>query len=279
MFLQDLKARPLKPVESLLGFDTECSEVSISGRTGGVERLKDCNRLDTVWISKVSQDEFEKIAAFINPTSLVMYDMKVQDFSPLEPMTRIELLALEWNTKAEDIGSLDELKRLKVLSIMDFPKLSRLDTVGRCEKLEMLELGGGVWKPLRVKTLEPLRSLRALRYLSLTNIKVDDDSLLPLTQLANLQELNLSNQFPTEEYARLSVYLEHVNCSSFQPHTSMEGKLIGNKTMMITGRRKPFLDPQLDRQRIQQYERQFENYQALFRAEKEGTQTGESGSE
>jgi hypothetical protein len=58
----------------------------------------------------------------------------------------------------------------------------------------------------------------------------------------------------------------------------MEGKVIGSKTIMITGRRKPFLDPQADRQRIQRYERQFEDYQAMFRAEKDGTRDRESDS-
>ena len=278
MFPQDMKAWPPQPVEDLCRFDTKSREVSIAGTTRGIENLKDCIGLDQVWVSKVKQGEFERIAQYINPASLVVYDMKVQDLSPLELMSRIERLALTWNTKASDISSLAKLRSLTVLSLMDFPKLSRLDSLARCEKLEMLELGGGVWKPMRVITLEPLRSLRALKYLSLTNIKVEDDSLHPLSELTNLQDLNLSNQFPTEEYARLSVYLEHFNCSSFQPYVSMAGKVIGSKTIMITGRRKPFLDPQADRQRIQRYERQFEDYQAMFRAEKDGTRDRESDS-
>jgi len=278
MFPQDLKALPPKPVEDLCGFDAKSREVSIAGSTRGIENLKDCIGLDRVWVSKVKQSEFERIAQFINPASLVVYDMKVQDLSCLELMSRIERLALSWNTKASDITSLAKLKSLTVLSLMDFPKLSRLDSLACCEKLEMLELGGGVWKPLRIITLEPLRCLKALKYLSLTNIKVDDDSLHPLSELTNLQELNLSNQFPTEEYARLSVYLDHFHCSSFQPYVSMEGKVIGSKTIMITGRGKPFLDPQADRQRIQRYERQFEDYQAMFRAKKDGAPDRKSDS-
>lgn len=276
MFTQDLKAPPPRPVKDLRGFDANSREVSIAGNTRGIEKLKDCLALERVWVSNVRQGEFERIAEFMNPASLVVHDMKVQDLSPLELMSRIQRLALNWNTKASDIGSLAKLKNLTVLSLMDFPKLSRLDSLARCEKLEMLELGGGVWKTLRVVTLEPLRSLRALKYLSLTNIKVEDDSLHPLSDLKNLQELNLSNQFPTEEYARLSVYLEHVHCSSFQPYESMEGKIIGSKTIMITGKGKPFLDPQADRQRIQRYERQFEDYQTMFRAEKEASLDRES---
>ncbi len=240
--------------------------------------LKHCVRIDHVWVTKVGQDEFARIAQFINPVSLVVYDMKVRDLSPLALMSRIERLVLNWNTKANSIDALAGLGNLRALCLMDFPKLSRLDSLSRCENLEMLELGGGVWKPMRVITLEPLRCLRALKYLSLTNIKVEDDSLLPLTELSNLQELNLSNQFPTEEYARLSVYLEHVRCSSFQPYESMEGRVIGSKTIMITGRRKPFLDPQVDGQRIQRYEKQFENYQAVFRTERDGTPDRKSDS-
>lgn len=276
MFPPDLKAPPPQPVEDLHGFDAKSREVSIGGPTRGIEKLKDCPALERVWVSNVKQGEFERIAEVINPASLVVYDMKVQDLTPLAIMSRIERLALTWNTKSIDISSLARLRSLTVLSLMDFPKLSRLDSLARCEKLEMLELGGGVWKPMTVITLEPLRSLRALKYLSLTNIKVEDDSLDPLTELTNLQELNLSNQFPTEEYARLSVYLEHVHCRSFQPYESMEGRVIGSKTTMITGRRKPFLDPQADRQRIQRYERQFEDYQAMFRAEREASLDRES---
>jgi len=271
MFPQDLKTPPPQPAQDLSSLDTESSEVSISGSTRGIEMLKHCVGIDRVWVTKVSQDEFERIARFINPVSLVVYDMKVQDLSALAMMNRIERLVLNWNTKTNNIDAVAELRKLRVLCLMDFPKLSRLDSLSLCENLEMLELGGGVWKPMRVMTLEPLRSLRALKYLSLTNIKVEDDSLHPLSELTNLQELNLSNQFPTEEYARLSVYLEHVHCRSFQPYESMEGKVIGSKTVMITGKRKPFLDPQSDGKRIQRYEKQFRDYQAMFRLEKEGT--------
>lgn len=274
MFPQDLKTLPPEPAEDISFIDTASSEVSIFGNTRGIERLKDCVEINRVWVTKVNQDEFEKIARLINPVSLVMYAMKAQDLSPLAQMNRIERLAMHWNTKTHDIAPLAELKKLTMLCLIDFPKLSSLDALGCCGNLEMLDLAGGVWKPLRVKTLEPLRSLRALKYLSLTNIQVGDDSLQPLTALTNLEELNLSNQFPTEEYARLSVYLEHVTCSSFKPYVSMEGKVIGNRTIMITGRRKPFLDPQADKQRIQKYQRQFKEYQAFFRAEKDGTQRG-----
>jgi hypothetical protein len=83
MFPQDLKTPPPRPAEDLSYFDTERSEVSISGSTRGIEVLKRCVRIDRVWVTKVGQEEFARIARFINPVSLVVYDMKVRDLSPL----------------------------------------------------------------------------------------------------------------------------------------------------------------------------------------------------
>src|SRR5512139_2861557 len=103
MFPQDLKTPPPQPAQDLSYLDTESSEVSISGSTRGIEMLKHCVGIDRVWVTKVSQDEFERIARFINPVSLVVYDMKVQDLSALAMMNRIERLVLNWNTKTNNI--------------------------------------------------------------------------------------------------------------------------------------------------------------------------------
>ncbi|MGR5899786.1 hypothetical protein ACT7C8_20150 [Bacillus cereus] len=44
------------------------------------------------------------------------------------------------------------------------------------------------------------------------NIKVQDRSLEPLMNLKRLKKLNVSNQFPMEEYAKLSVVLQNTEC-------------------------------------------------------------------
>ena len=268
MFPQDLKIRTPENIDDLAGWEASSSELSITGKTKGVEKLKDCAAVDRIWITNVNQRQFENICGYINPISLVVYNMKVPDLSPLYSLTRVERLVMTWNSKAHDVDGLDSLTNLKVLAIRDFSKLSKLDGLGRCEKLEILELSGGMWAPLKVQTLEPLRSLKALRYLGLGNIKVDDDSLQPLIELRNLEKLDLSNQFPTEEYARLSVHLPHVQCSCFQPYITLEGVGIDPKIVMVIGRRKPFLDPNKDQNRIQRYVQKFREYQSLFLKEK-----------
>ena len=67
MFPQDMKAPPPQPVEDLCRFDTKSREVSIAGTTRGIENLKDCIGLDQVWVSKVKQGEFERIAQVHKP--------------------------------------------------------------------------------------------------------------------------------------------------------------------------------------------------------------------
>lgn len=273
MLFRVLRSAAPQTIDDLSSIDVRISDIAITGKTRNVERLKDCRKLQRVWLQKVNQREFDTIAGNIDPKTLMVYEMRVEDLAALESMQQIEELVLEWNTKATDIGILPKLKTLRALGLIDFPKLSRLDPLSRCDRLETLELSGGMWKPLRLKTLEPLRSLACLKSLSITSVRVEDNSLEPLTALTNLQDLNLSNQFPTEEYARLSVYLEHLTCDDLQPYVSLEGKVIGGKKVMITGKGKPFLDPKEDKERIRKYEQRFKEYQARFKAEKQAAQS------
>ena len=100
-----------------------------------------------------------------------------------------------------------------------------------------------------------------LEYLRLTNIKVADESLEPISHLRNLKKLEVSNQFPTKEYAYLSVKLTETECSMFRPSHEVEikdanGKLVYDR--MIIGKRKPFLLSTKDQNRIEKYEKEFE---------------------
>ncbi|NKB27910.1 MAG: hypothetical protein GKR99_10285 [Rhodobacteraceae bacterium] len=51
----------------------------------------------------------------------------------------------------------------------------------------------------------------------------------------------MSNQFDTSDYAYLSVYLPRAECARFAPYESLLRE-IGGKDVMVTGKRKPFLN-------------------------------------
>ena len=109
--------------------------------------------------------------------------------------------------------------------------------------------------------------------MALKAIRVEDESLEPLAGLSRLEGLELSNQFPTEEYARLSVALPQADCEMFRPFTEAN---IGRKerTVIVTGKRKPFLALPGDAEKLERYVARFREMQEKFRAEGWGQTSG-----
>ncbi len=95
------------------------------------------------------------------------------------------------------------------------------------------------------------------------NIKVQDRSLEPLMNLKRLKKLNVSNQFPMEEYAKLSVVLQNTECEFFKPYVRMEST--EGKDIMMIGRKRPFLNSKIDAEKIRKYEQEFKTVQEEFR--------------
>lgn len=96
------------------------------------------------------------------------------------------------------------------------------------------------------------------------NNRVLDESLEPISTLNGLQELEISNQFPTKEYARLSVSLPHTVCEKFEPYVSLSQTIYGNDVMVV-GKRKPLLNSTHDKLKLEKYEEQFKALQNTFR--------------
>lgn len=95
----------------------------------------------------------------------------------------------------------------------------------------------------------------------LANLKVEDDTLKPLADLKSLEELWLSNQFETKEYAWLATRLPDTKCDMFTATNKVN--ITGTKNelvwdTMITGRKKPFLLSTEDKLKIDKYITEFE---------------------
>lgn len=250
-------------VNDLADVDENSTELLIRGKTKNIERLKSFSNLTKLWIYKVNQKEFNTILSLVNPKMLHMYELRVEDLSIISSLKDVEVLALEWNTKAQSLWDLSKNTFLKSLSITDFSKLNDIAPLQKNTGLELLQLSGGIWNSLNLNTLQPLRYLKNLKYLGLSNIKVKDESLEPISELEGLKELEISNQFPTEEYARLSVTLPNTKCYCFEPYIFLSSP-IDDKDVMVVGKRKPFLNSKVDVKKLQKYEEQFKAYQEKY---------------
>jgi hypothetical protein len=168
---------------------------------------------------------------------------------------------LNWNTKSTSLWDISKNKGLKTLDITDFSKLEEIDQLSLATQISDLTLGGGHDKPLKIKSINPLKNLTNLNTLSLTNLKIGDDTLQPLGHLKSLETLFLSNQFETREYAWLATRLPKTKCKMFQATNSCNIVGADNKLVwdtMVTGRKKSFLLSTKDQVKIDKYIKDFE---------------------
>ncbi|WEK56091.1 MAG: leucine-rich repeat domain-containing protein [Candidatus Cohnella colombiensis] len=222
--------------------------------------LLNSKKVEHLNIYSFNQKQFEKAVEYFNVSSLSFYEFRVEDLSPIENLDKIESLSLTWNSKAVQLWNMEKNKQLRQLKVSDFSKLRSIELIKTGASLEILELSGGVWTRINIESLLPLSGLSRLKQLTLTNIKVDDQSLEPLLELKHLEVLELSNQFPVEEYAKLSVVLTETECNLFSAYTKLKSP-IGDKDIMITGKGKPFLNSILDTKQINAFKTKFQKIQ------------------
>ncbi|GAB3541638.1 leucine-rich repeat domain-containing protein [Noviherbaspirillum agri] len=261
-----LNKSPIPYAQNLADVPRSATDLAINGTTKSLHLLKEWPVIERLWVLGVNQREWDAIAPAVNPRMLMVYQMRVADLSLLGAMSRLEELCLNWNTKAISLSGIEHLQGLKTLAIYDFPKLQALEPLSALSALKVLDLQGGMWNPLKLDSLEPLGMLKGLEQLRLVNLKVADGGLKALCKLRGLRKLVLSNQFPTEAYAQLSVCLPHVDCAMFQPYITL-GSPVGGKDVMVVGRGKPFLNSVEDAARLRKYCAEFEAHQAACRAQ------------
>lgn len=225
-----------------------------------LERLKDLD-VKNVWIVGANDKELTKILNLIKPKYLNLYQVLVKDLSTLEKLENTETIILTWNTKATKLWAIEKNEKLRTLEITDFSKIADIGQLALATQLTSLIIGGGIDKKMKIKNLLPLSGLKNLRYLALSNLKVEDDSLAPIGELGNLSDLEISNQFETREFAWLANKLKQTNCTMFRATNpcniiGTDGQTVWDT--MVTGRKKPFLLSTKDKDKITKYHRDFE---------------------
>jgi hypothetical protein len=245
-------------ISDISNFDFSKNEISITADAKNLNLLQNI-RIDKLWLFSAKEKDIDRIFKIIQPEYVNLYQILAKDLTCLEQL-KCKTLVLDWNTKALKLWNLKKNDNLRKLSVRDFSKISNINEIQNAKKLLSLSLEGEL-KDLKIDSLSPLIHLKKLQYLRLMQIKVADESLEPISGLNNLKKLEISNQFPTKEYANLTVKLPKTECSMFQPYQEVEikdeyGNLVYDR--MIIGKRKPFLLSKKDQTRIEKYEKEFE---------------------
>jgi hypothetical protein len=240
------------------GGDEKSIHMSVSVRN--LSRLKEL-RIENLWLIGANDKELRKILPLVKLKYLNLYQVLAKDLTILEALDQTETIILNWNTKATTLWDISKNTNLKTLEITDFSKLEEIDQLSLATQIESLALGGGYGKSMKIKTINPLKYLTNLKCLSLTNLKIEDDTLQPLGQLKNLFKLIISNQFEIKEYAWLATRLINTECKMFQATNTCNIVGADSKTVwdtMVTGRRKPVLLSNKDQVKIDKIIKDFE---------------------
>ncbi|KRE06474.1 internalin [Bacillus sp. Root239] len=247
----------------LKNIESSVTELWIQGNTKNLSKLKELSGIKKIWIEFVNQREFNKIIDLINPESLYIYDMRVEDLSRLETLTNVKILGLESNTRASKLWNLKANPSLESLLIRGFTKLTDIKHLKYGSNLRILELEGNNSNQLKLENLQPIKYLQNLKYLGLSNIRVINESLEPISFLKGLELLETSNQFPTEEFAKLSVLLPNTQCNKFEPYFRLTYP-IDELDIMVVGKRKPLLNYKRDKKKLDKYEENFKKIQEKY---------------
>lgn len=256
----NLPQKPKANIIDLKDFDKNEKSLHMSGSAKNLDRLKELS-IENLWLIGANDKELRKIIPLVNLKFLYLYQVLAKDLTILETLDKTETIILNWNTKSTSLWDISKNKCLKSLEITDFSKLKEIDQLSLATQICDLTLGGGHYKPLKIKSINPLKNLTNLKTLSLTNLKIADDSLQPLGHLKNLEYLFLSNQFETKEYAWLATRLINTNCKMFKATNSCNIIGADNKTIwntMLTGRKKSFLLSTKDQAKIDKHIKDFE---------------------
>jgi hypothetical protein len=246
--------KPKKFIENLADFNSNDKSLIMSVKAKNIERLKEL-QIENLWLVGAKEKDLNYILPLINLRYLNISQLLASDLSIFETQKTIETISLTWNTKTETLWDFSKNKKLRTVEITDFSKLQDLRQLSSAKQIENLTIGGGNDKPIKILTLEPIGTLKNLKYLSLTNLKLYDDTLRPIGQLKNLEKLEISNQFDVKEYAWLSSRMPNTICKHFQ--ATRQVQFFTNNILvydtMVTGRRKPFLLSTKDNEKIEKY--------------------------
>jgi hypothetical protein len=256
----NLPQKPKAFITDLNDFDKSEKSLHMSVSAKNIDRLKELS-IENLWLVGANEKELRKILPLVDVKYLNLYQVLAKDLTILETLNKTEAIILKWNTKSTVLWDISKNNCLKTLEITDFSKLEEIDQLSLATQIRDLTLGGGHNKPLKIKSINALKGLTNLRKLSLTNLKIADDTLQPLGHLKHLEVLNLSNQFETKEYAWLATRLTNTNCKMFKATNSCNIVGADNKTVwdtMVTGRKKSFLLSTKDQSKIDKHIKDFE---------------------
>ena len=231
------------------------------------------NHNGSIVITGLKQDSFEHLIKKYGDefTSISLFKCPlISDFTPIEGLKKIKSLSIFWNQRAVCLWDLSKNSQLTHIELDDFTRIHSLNDLATTTSLEIIKFGDKVWDSLVIDTLSPLKDIQTLKTLSFSAKKIEDKSLSAIAHIPNLVEVDFPiNLFTTEQVAWLTARIgDKVKSSILKPTIASSHPYESNGKVIdtyIIGKRKPSLDSNKDKVRIDKYIANFETIVDRFR--------------
>ena len=239
-------------IEDLAELDGPPSVLSLPGKAKNIARLAEWPPIDDVRLSSATQQQFDALAALIDPVSLMLDCVRADDLSALSRMSRLRNLVIDSNARIADLEFLTPLQGLQDLELRAIKQPLDLAPLAQLTGLRRLVIDGGFSRVMKAKSVAPLAALKQVTTLQLVAVRFEDQSLAPLAEMTSLTDLQITNFFPVEAYAELHALRPDIKSDRLAPYSQSRakhftvgegGKLIEQEggEYMVTGKRKPFI--------------------------------------
>lgn len=240
-----------------------------------LSRVEERPSVTALRVSGLDQSTFEQLISSYGRqfTAIEFWKCpRLEDLTPLEDLSELRMVSFYWNQRSTRLWNLACTPHLTALRAEDFTRFHRLDDLLGGHALRELILGDAVWSKTTFETLEPLGSLTGLLSLSLLPTRIDDGRVQPLGSLTNLETLLIPyNLFTTEQIAWLRARLpETVKSDALNAVVPLTMPLEADskpRDVLLVGKRKPFLNSELDAARIRKHLERFEDLVDSFRSD------------
>lgn len=243
--------------------------------TSEIDDIKNHPEIDSIRIMGLKQDTFEYFVEKYGQQFKAIYFFKnksIKDLSILSSLQKVEFIGYFFNQGCDRLWDMNRNFALKGLSINDFSKLHSINDIVTAPNLEFFDFGNMVWDKMILDSLKPLAKTK-LKYLRFNAKKIIDNDITPIGKIMTLEELHFPTKlFEMEQIAWLTAKLDKVKSSSLGPYHRIDKPIewkscsgVKMKDTFIHGKGKPFLDSNIDRNRINKYVQEFEQMVDKYR--------------
>ena len=193
----------------------------------------------------------------------------------------LDLKAIDWvncDCKGKGLDYLVKFENIKTVAIQgfsesilpDLSKLKKLETIhfnqtrgqltltnlSSSQSIKKLYFGDFTFgKAVEIRDFNEILKCKSLEELFLSNANFPETELDKLKHLKTLKKLTINQKYSFERLAELSIILSDIECNEFRAWSPCDSSFGDVK---INGKRKPYLNSKIDRDKIKKYELEFE---------------------